>query len=412
MRINLVSCVGICAILSCAGSKKVPLTPAEPKSSTVHAGQGPMSAPAPVPATITAQLASKGCTPGHFAAQVSYATGNYPDSVAVSDFNADGKADIVVANAGENTVSVLLNNGSGTFGANATYAAGISPYFVAVGDFNADGKADIAAANPQPDPSDSIKVLLNGGTGTFGTPATYATGANPAAIVVADFNADGKPDLVVTNRKNKTISVLLNGGAGTFRTQVTYPAGARPNSIAASDFNSDGKLDLAITTGDASTGDPSTVNVLLGRGSGVFAAPVSYEAGNVPNSIAVGDFNGDGKPDFATANIYTKTIGVFLNTGSGVFAAQASYPVGPYPYHVTVGDFDTDGLPDLAVVYGGSVNVLRNLGAGTFAAPVAYETGNIPVSVAVSDFNGDQLPDLVVANAKSNTVGVFLNQCK
>ena len=77
-----------------------------------------------------------------------------------------------------------------------------------------------------------------------------------------------------------------------------------------------------------------------------------------------------------------------------------------------MGDFDTDGLPDLAVVYGGSVNVLRNLGAGTFAAPVAYETGNIPVSVAVSDFNGDQLPDLVVANAKSNTVGVFLNQCK
>ena len=127
MRIDLVSCVSIRAILSCAGGKKVPLTPAEPRSSTVPAGQGAMSASAPVPATITAQLASKGCTPGHFAARVSYATGNYPNSVAVSDFSADGKTDIVVANGGENTISVLFNNGAGTFGANATYAAGKSP---------------------------------------------------------------------------------------------------------------------------------------------------------------------------------------------------------------------------------------------------------------------------------------------
>jgi hypothetical protein len=127
--------------------------------------------------------------------------------VAVGDFNRDGIPDLAVANAGNNSVSVLLGNGSGGFGAATSYPVGSAPVSVAVGDFNHDGIPDLAVANAN---SNTVSVLLGNGSGGFGAATSYPVGSDPFSVAVGDFNRDGIPDLAVANQGSNTVSVLLN----------------------------------------------------------------------------------------------------------------------------------------------------------------------------------------------------------
>ena len=337
-----------------------------------------------------------------FAPGVTYGTGSFPQSVAVGDFNGDGKADLVTANFSGNSVSVLLNNGDGTFAAKVDYATGMHPFSVAVGDFNNDGKPDLATANFS---SNTVSVLINNGSGTFAAKVDYVTGAGPFAVAVGDFNLDGKLDLAATNRSSGTVSVFLNNGAGTFAAKVDYATGGAPQGLAVGDFNLDGKPDLAV----ANFND-STVSVLINNGSGTFAAKVDYPTGGFPNSVAVGDFNLDGRPDLVVAN-NGSTVSVLINNGNGTFAAKVDYDTDTTPNSVAVGDFNLDGKPDLVTSNANANNasVLINNGDGTFAAKVDFGPGSAPASVAVGDFNTDGKPDLALLNSGSNTVGVFIN---
>jgi len=153
------------------------------------------------------------------------------------------------------------------------------------------------------------------------------------------------------------------------------------------------------------------VSVLLGNGNGTFAAKRDYETGDTPRSVALGDLNGDGKPDIVTANFSSNTVSVLLGNGNGTFAAKRDYETGRNPRSVALGDLNGDGKPDMAVtnVSSDTVSVLLGNGNGTFAATVDYGTGIRPISVAVGDFNGDGKPDLAVANYNSDTVSVLLN---
>ena len=131
--------------------------------------------------------------------------------MAVADFNGDGKLDIVTANAGNNSVTVLLGNGTGGFAAAAgsPFGTGVNPQSVAVADFNGDGNPDIVAANSG---GNTATVLLGDGTGGFtaATSSPFATGANPQSAAVADFNRDGKPDFVTANFNGNNATVFLN----------------------------------------------------------------------------------------------------------------------------------------------------------------------------------------------------------
>jgi len=180
------------------------------------------------------------------AAVLSPQIGSYPQSIAVGDFNGDGKPDLAVANEDSNTVTVLLGNGDGSFVSVASPSTGSYPESIAVGDFNGDGKPDLAVANTF---SNTVTVLLGNGDGTFTAAASPSTGNSPESVAVGDFNGDGKSDLAVANTFSNTVTVLLGNGDGTFTAAASPSTGTNtnPTFVAAGDFNADGIPDIVVT---------------------------------------------------------------------------------------------------------------------------------------------------------------------
>ncbi len=191
-----------------------------------------------------------------------------------------------------------------------------------------------------------------------------------------------------------------------FAPAAIFAVDPEPNSVTVGDFNGDGNADLAT----ANTYFSHTVSVLLGDGLGGFAAAANFGVGYYPNSVTVGDFNGDGNADLATADTGSYTVSVLLGDGLGGFAAAANFGVGSNPWSVTVGDFNGDGNADLATANQSSstVSVLLGDGLGGFAATADVNVGSSPQSVTVGDFNDDGNADLATANAFSSTVSVLL----
>jgi hypothetical protein len=231
---------------------------------------------------------------------------------------------------------------------------------------------------------------------------------SPVSIAIGDVNGDGKPDVATGNiiLQWGSASVFVNRGDGSFEHEVHYTTGDYVFSVAMGDLNGNGSPDLA--TANAGS---NTVSVLANRGDGIFEAKHDYVTGQGPLSVAIGDVNGDAKPDLVTAN-GANTISVLANRGDGNFQTNVDYPTGDSPYSVALGDLTGDGKPDLATANNSSdtVSVLVNRGDGRFQSRVDYASGDGPLSVAIGDLNSDGKPDLVVANALGNSVAVFLNR--
>jgi hypothetical protein len=342
---------------------------------------------------------------GHFAVGLS------PYSVAVGDFNGDGKPDLAVVNRNSNTVSVLLGNGDGTFKAAKNFAVDTDPRQVVVVDVNRDGKMDLITTNGK---SNSISVLLGNGNGTFKAAQNLATGGYSNTLAVGDVNGDGKPDVVTADEAaTGMVSVLLGNGNGSFQAAQNFAAGASPFGVALADFNGDGKLDLVLAN---NTG--SSLSVLLGNGNGSFQAPQNFATALAPDSVAVADLNGDGKLDIVTANYGSPNVSVLLGNGDGTFQPAHNWAIASPSTAVAVADVNGDGKPDIVTAngtYSGhpqpytTVSVLLGNGDGSFTAAQSFAVGKGPESVAVGDVNGDGRPDIVTANFGENTVSVLLN---
>ncbi|MEI6257247.1 MAG: FG-GAP-like repeat-containing protein [Planctomycetota bacterium] len=387
-----------------------------------------------------------------FAPQVTFATGVSTggfDAVTVGDLNGDGKPDLAVANFQSDSVSVLLNTTPAgaqtpTYTPPASFATATAPSSVSIGDLNGDGKPDLAIGNfyynsgGSPETSSSTVNLLLNTTATASTAPTYVAqqvtftaGARPRFVSLADLNGDGKVDLVIAHDYSKCVSVLLNttttgSTSPSFGGRTTFATGSSPKFVAIGDLNGDGKLDLAVANASS-----SSVSVLLnttatGGTTPSYAAQTTFATGGTPQSVSIGDLNGDGKPDLTVAITSggSDSVSVLLNTTASPattpsFAAKATFASTYFSTRSgSLGDFNGDGKPDIVLVSkasdGSAVSVLLNkttTGATTpsFATPTQFSAGS-SYSVAVGDVNGDGKPDVAVANASNCSVGVLLNQ--
>jgi hypothetical protein len=284
-------------------------------------------------------------------------------ALAVADFNGDGNQDIAAAMLYANAVQIMLGNGDGTFTSRQVIPLP-SPQAIVSADFNGDGIPDLAVTNVINSGAtfspNTVTILLGNGDGTFTVKSTIPTGNNPYSIVAGDFRGNGKMDLAITNKADNTLTVLLGNGDGTFTPAPSPATGSQPWSIAAADFNQDGILDLAVLNENASSpAVPGSVTILRGNGDGTFTpAGANPATGLVPTSIAVGDFNGDGKADLTTVNSAIPpspglpTASILLGNGDGTFAPAINTPAtteGAVPYEVATADFDGAGLSDVAV---------------------------------------------------------------
>ncbi|TLU81707.1 MAG: hypothetical protein FDX30_12260, partial [Chlorobium sp.] len=341
-----------------------------------------------------------------FAPPVSYGTGARPAFVATADLNVDGKADIIVANYSDDSVSVLLNQGDGTFAAASTYSTGVNPKSAATADVNGDGKTDIIVGNAG---SNSVSVLLNDGNGSFGPQQQFTVSAEaaPSSVTSADVNGDGKIDIITANLSGNSVSVLLGNGNGTFADYQEFAAGMFTFSVTSADVNGDNKADIV-----AANSDSGTVSVLLGNGDGTFDAQKEYSIAGNPVSVISADVNGDGWADIVTASTQTGTVSVLLGKGDGTFSVKTDYAAGVGPSGLAVLDVNSDGRVDLVVTdYAtDSVGILLNQGDGTFAGYQEFAAGIDPESVAIADMNADGKVDIITADQGGDTVSVLKNR--
>ena len=308
-----------------------------------------------------------------------------------------------------------------------TIRVGKGPIWISVVDVNHDGNPDLLVANGD---AGTVTVLLDNGRGQFHEPSgsPFAAGHLPNDIAVADMNGDGNPDLVIANHQSPFITILLGDGQGRFHPAPGSPVDVHshphPHGVAAADFNGDGRIDVVTDSWGT-----NQIELLLGDGKGGLQTPGKFFAtGHRPyERLRSADFNGDGIPDIVTTNLDDGTASILLGDGRGGFrtAPGSPFPAGAKPWQVAIDDVDGDGKPDLLIIpyerdiadpSQNALTILRGDGRGGFKpladAPLPLEGCHGPNSVTAGDLNGNGLQDVVVSCAQSRNLLVFTPDSK
>ena len=301
----------------------------------------------------------------------SYPVGNAgpPVAVAVADRDENGVIDLIVSvSPSTDQVSVFTATSNGNFAAAVNYdlTEGDAPYSVVLGDVNGDGTLDIITANTG---SGSVSVLTGNTNGTFQVPIKTSVSVSGRtafpffSIATDDINGDGNDDIVVAGSSSNQVSVLASDGSGMFVSPVTYDVSFGPQALTLEDVNGDNIRDIVTANGSS-----NNVSVLTGNVDGTFNAKQDFAAGDGPFSVVSGDVNGDNIVDIVTANRSSDSVSVLTGNGNGTFNSPVTYDVGTFPEAVSLEDTNDDNVIDIITANGtvGDVTILRGDGTGHF----------------------------------------------
>ncbi len=272
------------------------------------------------------------------------------------DLDGDGDLDVVLSNDTPSPKRIYLNDGRGRFAPGTVYGDSLWPMRNAtVADMNGDGRPDIIAANRNGRRPGFNYICLNDGRGGFGAPCVPFAPEPATTITAADFNRDGRPDLLVPHRNGGQSRLYLGAAGGDLATMASLPFGpadAQLRIAEAADFDGDGALDVVAI--DEVRGPA----LYVGRGDGTFAPPVPVGAPGIkPYALTVGDLDCDGRPDFVVGNVQAPSA-VYRNDGGFRFTATPFGDGQGAVYGIAIGDVNEDGRPDIAVARSEAPNTL------------------------------------------------------
>jgi hypothetical protein len=339
-----------------------------------------------------------------FEGGISFQLPEQASALLVDDFDLDGRFDLAAVT--KNGVVILPGAPAGQFGASRRYAAGLTPISMVSGDLNNDHSLDLVVANIG---SGTLSVLLNQGDGTFATLPEQRSGLSPRTLALADFNGDGALDAVTSDLVAERVYLHLGDGTGKLKEALPFQVGDNPHTLVAGDFDGDGVQDLVVAQ---SLG----VNRFRGLGNGSFEPPGLTEISSGARILSKGDINGDGKLDLALLTEAQRVL-YLPNLGGGAFSvtevdrieAQGALR-GDISAGLAVVDFDSNKLPDILASAGqrgtSALFVSKSLGDGRFRNEPPIQLDIAAAGLATKDLDQDGLIDLIASRLDA-AEGVF-----
>lgn len=376
--------------------------------------------------------------------QIVLPSGNGPNKVMIADMDGDGKPDLVVSDDYGNAISIYRNIGTNGLLSAASFAppvtlvtpsGGYSPWGLTVADVDGDGKPDIIVTDySQPLVSVYRNTCTPGNISASGfvTRVDFATGNTPLGVVARDLDGDGKPDLLVVNSGDGTVSIFRNTSvvgslnANSFAPRVDLPTGAGAEDVQVADLDGDGLPDIVTANTSA-----NTVSILRNQSTpgsltaSSFAPAVNIPVLSEPVQVAIGDLDGDGKPDITVTFYLPQTTVSVLHNVSTVgsltansFETHVDFGLGGRGHTPELADLDGSGKLDVAVVteLSSLLSIFRNVSTpGSFTTSslgprMDFATGYNAWGLAIGDLDGDGRPDIVFANSYDNTISIYQNQ--
>jgi len=367
-----------------------------------------------------------------FAAKVDSVTATNPNSLATGDMDGDGKPDLIITHSSQ-SIRIYRNNSIGNIVSfsrrvDLLLEAPSTSSGVGVDDLDGDGKLDIVASSLNASKAYLFRNTSSGGEMSFASSVDFGIGGSARAIAIGDLDGDGKPDLAISNSSAGTVTVLRNTstmGVLSFDEPNTISVGGsqiQPFTLAIGDIDGDGKLD--VVTGNASAGTVSVLRNISSSGNISFATKLDIDTPGFLTGTTLGDIDGDGKLDVLVVD---QSLKLFIlrnlsTSGAVNFAAKAEFTTGLFPIRIALGDIDGDGKPDVAVSNNGTntVSIFKNnstSGNISLATKIDLTIGALAHASVITDLTGDNLPDFAVvnqptlsgSNPNANTVSVFRN---